>query len=114
MDKTCDTPPQARSPALSTAEIQRPRPHTSIPSPQEERFYKRLILRLIAERKALGLTQDDVNARIGLTEGHVNKWEAGVKMPSSFYLMCWCLALGLRLDATRIPHDDEAAAGLHP
>lgn len=83
----------------------RPRPHATVPTREEDRFYKRVITRLIAERQALKLSQEDLNTLIGLTDGHVNKWEAGVKMPSAFYLMCWCLALGLRLDVTRIPDE---------
>lgn len=63
----------------------------------EEKFYRELIASLIAERHRRGLSQEKLCQIIGVSDGLVNKWECGARLPSSFYLMCWCIALGLKL-----------------
>jgi len=67
------------------------------PTPVEEVFYKELITDLIRERERQGLSQEELNNDIGVSSGLVSKWESGVRLPSSFYIMCWCSALGLKL-----------------
>jgi transcriptional regulator with XRE-family HTH domain len=70
----------------------------------EQEFYKDLIAHLVAHRHAIGLSQEQLCEKLGVSDGLVNKWESGVRMPSSFYLMCWCIALELTLVPTEITH----------
>lgn len=103
--------PHARLPAVFRNPIRRPlKPHTAIPTPMEEQFYKNLIGQLIATRKRLGMSQEQLCERIGVSDGLVNKWESGARLPSSFYLMCWCIALDLKLIPTGLCDDEETLA----
>lgn len=105
--------PHARLPALFRNPIRRPlKPHTAIPTPMEQQFYKDLIGVLITTRKAIGMSQEQLCERIGVSDGLVNKWESGARLPSSFYLMCWCIALGLRLIPIGINHAETTTARL--
>ena len=65
--------------------------------PVDDDGFDRIRLRLIARRHDLGLTQGDVNDRIGVTDALLAKWECGMKRPSGFNLFCWAQALGFRL-----------------
>jgi len=67
------------------------------PTPSEEQFYKSLISTLVLRRKLIGMSQEELSNRIGVSDCYVNKWESGVKLPSSFYLMCWCVALNVKI-----------------
>jgi DNA-binding XRE family transcriptional regulator len=60
-------------------------------------FLGEVIDQLILRRKALGLTQPDLNDRIGVADRLLSKWECGERMPSGFLLFCWARALGGRL-----------------
>jgi DNA-binding XRE family transcriptional regulator len=72
-----------------------------IEAPLERRapqpFLRDLIQQLVDRRKALGMTQTDVNDEIGAADRLVNKWECGDRMPSGFLLFCWAKVLGGRL-----------------
>lgn len=59
-----------------------------------------LIRELAAKRASLGLSQIDLNEIIGLTEGQISKWEAGVHAPNLLNLMDWCQALNMKLEIT--------------
>ena len=48
---------------------------------------------MIARRKELGLTQDDVNYKLGVADRLVSKWECGIRTPTSFNLLCWAQVL---------------------
>jgi transcriptional regulator with XRE-family HTH domain len=52
-----------------------------------------LIQQFIERRRALGLTQEEVNARMGNADRLVSKWECGDRTPTSFNLYCWAEAL---------------------
>lgn len=52
---------------------------------------------LIDRRRRLGITQEDLGHRIGLTEHHLAKYEVGIRTPNAFVLTCWAEALGVRL-----------------
>lgn len=67
------------------------------PTSVENVFYKDLITELIRERERQGLSQEELCNDIGVSSGLVSKWESGVRLPSSFYIMCWCAALGMKL-----------------
>jgi len=84
--------------ALSRNPIKKPVfSRNTIPSPLEELFYKNLISTLVLRRKILGLSQEELSTKIGVSDCYVNKWESGVKLPSCFYLMCWCVALNVKI-----------------
>lgn len=53
-----------------------------------------LVEQLIARRKELEMTQEEVNHIVGLGDRYLSKWEAGIKSPTSFNLVCWANALG--------------------
>lgn len=75
------------------------------PSPEEHPFYYDLIHGLADKRKALGLTQEELNDMLGYSSGMLSKWEAFQRLPTSFTMMCWCQELGLHLKL--VEHDDE-------
>lgn len=66
---------------------------------------------LIEARRARGLRQEDVDARIGCAERLVSKYECGTRHPSLNMLAIWCQVLGVALtvqpanpsEAVRIP-----------
>lgn len=80
------------------------------PTKQEVIFYKDLIGSLIRAREEQGISQERLNEMIGVSDGLVNKWESGARLPSSFYLMCWCLALGMTIKLQDVQHGKEAAS----
>jgi len=84
--------------ALYKNVIERPsKVYVTVPSISETEYYKNLIVELINRRHAMNLSQEKLNQIIGVSDGLVNKWESGVRLPSSFYLMCWCRSLNLVL-----------------
>ena len=52
-----------------------------------------LVTALAKRRAELGLTQLALDDKIGLTQGHVAKWEARQRRPTGFMLSCWVSAL---------------------
>jgi DNA-binding XRE family transcriptional regulator len=94
--------------AIHVNPIRRPiKPYAVRPTPMEEQFYRALIASLIEERHRQGITQERLCQIIGVSDGLVNKWESGVRLPSLFYFMCWCASLGLQLKTERT--DGKAA-----
>lgn len=72
-----------------------------IPTDAERRFYGELITSLAARRRALRISQEDLDRLIGLTDGQVAKWESMIRIPGAFMLMCWTNALGVKLIIAR-------------
>jgi transcriptional regulator with XRE-family HTH domain len=70
-----------------------------------------LVAALRAERQQQHVSQAELEHRIGLARGHVEKWERGVRSPGTFYLVCWGQALGLQLRFVPI---SSATPGLTP
>lgn len=60
-------------------------------------FLRDVVGDLILIRRKQGLTQDEINHRLGVADRLVSKWECGVRTPSSFSLYCWADALDSRL-----------------
>ena len=60
-------------------------------------MWDRLREQLIERRKELGLSQLEVDHRIGCTECLTAKWEARMHAPSLLFLMYWAHALDLDL-----------------
>lgn len=56
-------------------------------------FLKGLVAQLIQLRLKRGLTQEELNHRLGVADRLVSKWECGVRTPTSFNLYCWADAL---------------------
>ena len=56
-------------------------------------FLNKLVSQFINRRKELGLTQDDVNYKLGVADGSVSKWECGYRTPTAFNLLCWAQVL---------------------
>jgi transcriptional regulator with XRE-family HTH domain len=54
-----------------------------------------IIEELIARREALGISQLELDERLGNASGLVSKWECGMRRPTGFNLACWMQALGV-------------------
>ena len=65
-------------------------------------FYEPLIRELVIQRKMQGMGQLDVNEMIGCADNLIAKWEVGMKVPSLYYLLLWCEALGYELKLERV------------
>ncbi|MEQ8524715.1 helix-turn-helix transcriptional regulator [Gracilimonas sp.] len=52
---------------------------------------------LIKLRHRKGMTQEELNHRIGVADRLVSKWECGMRTPTSFNLYCWADALDGKL-----------------
>jgi transcriptional regulator with XRE-family HTH domain len=59
--------------------------------------YHSLVEALRARREELGLSQIDVDEKIGVTRGQTGKWELGERKPRAFLLGCWADALDVEL-----------------
>ena len=59
----------------------------------EKNFLKTVIHPMIERRKLLGMTQEELNHKIGVADRLVSKWECGTRRPTSFNLLCWAEAL---------------------
>ncbi|KAB8155082.1 helix-turn-helix domain-containing protein [Kordia sp. TARA_039_SRF] len=70
-------------------------------------FLKGIVSQLVARRKELGLTQDDVNDLLGVADRLVSKWECGSRTPTSFNLHCWAEALKSDLGLLHHANDNE-------
>ena len=60
---------------------------------------------LIDARKSMGLTQEEVNALAGFTDGHISKLEAGMRTPQFPTFEVWAATLGkaIVLENTKLP-----------
>lgn len=65
--------------------------------PNRNDFLAETISLFIERRKELGLTQEDVDARMGTADRLCSKWECGERMPNSFNFFCWAQALDAQL-----------------
>jgi len=64
-----------------------------------------MIAELIRVRKSKKISQEKLNSLLGVSDGQINKWESGVRLPSSFNLMCWCNSLDLTIKLEVINND---------
>jgi Helix-turn-helix len=67
-------------------------------------FYRPIIEKLVARRHELGISQNELDMRIGVAFGHVGKWECGMRSPAPHSLMLWCQALGLEIELKVAAH----------
>ena len=56
-------------------------------------FHNQLITQFVAKRHKLGMSQMDLDEKIGVARGLVSKWEVGIRKPSGFLFCCWANAL---------------------
>ena len=73
--------------------------HTREVSSEEQKFYADLIGELVSKRKQLGMSQAELNDRLGMSEAMVAEWESMARLPGAFFLMCWAKALGIKFVA---------------
>ena len=59
----------------------------------ETAFTSRLIKQFQERRYQLGLTQPEVDQRLGVASGLCAKWEIGNRKPTLFNAYCWAEAL---------------------
>ena len=62
-----------------------------------DQFDTRKISELVHRRQALGITQRDLEERMGVSERLVAKWETYQRSPTAANLDRWAAALGLRV-----------------
>ena len=56
-------------------------------------LYAELIDQLIVRRKVMGLSQHELDGRIGCADGLVGKWECGIRTPKPRSFAEWSRAL---------------------
>ncbi|MEQ9297611.1 MAG: helix-turn-helix transcriptional regulator [Cyclobacteriaceae bacterium] len=66
---------------------------TPFPTLTRQDFLKKMVIQLVRRRKQLGLTQEELNYKIGVADRLIGKWECGMRTPNSFNLLCWAEAL---------------------
>ncbi len=77
-------------------------PYLKPPRTRRDDVKDAIISQLVARRKQLGLTQDEVNAQLNVADRLVSKWECGIKSPSLFLLQCWAEVLDCSIKITSI------------
>ena len=60
-------------------------------------FHKQLIPQFVSQRHKLGMSQMDLDEKIGVARGLVSKWEVGIRKPSGFLFCIWADALECEL-----------------
>ena len=56
-------------------------------------FLRDLVAKMVRRRHDLGITQEELNHRLGVADRLISKWECGTRTPASFHLYCWADAL---------------------
>lgn len=72
-------------------------------------YLKDVVKELVKQRQNLNLTQEELNARLGIADRLLGKWECGLRTPTSFNLYCWALSLGLKLTVIPMAANDNCA-----
>ncbi len=66
-------------------------------APETAAFWGAIIAALARRRKALGLTQEVANERLGVAQALLGKWETGARRPTAHLFALWAATLGGRL-----------------
>tara|TARA_R110000737_G_scaffold326768_1_gene340645 strand:+ start:559 stop:1137 length:579 start_codon:yes stop_codon:yes gene_type:complete len=66
-------------------------------------LYKGLVAQLVRKRRALGMSQEDINAAAGLSDGHINKLEAFARTAQFPTLQLWAATLGVEITLRPAP-----------
>lgn len=72
-----------------------------VPTTSERAYWEELVRALVARRKALGMSQQELGHRLGVTEHLVAKWECFARLPGPFMMMCWASTLRCKLVVRR-------------
>lgn len=83
--------------------------HSREPTDIERAYYRELIDALIARRETLGMTQEHLDHRLGVSQGQIAKWECFLRLPGAFMMTCWASALELDLIAVHRPPHAEGS-----
>lgn len=73
------------------------KPHNGQYARQTYLKYQHLVDELRRRRRLLGLSQEDVGAAAGLTEGHINKLESHARTAQLPTLQIWAETLGVEI-----------------
>jgi transcriptional regulator with XRE-family HTH domain len=73
-----------------------------------EPLWAGLLQQLIARRHSLGLSQLDLDAKLGNASGLVSKWECGMRRPTGWNLACWMAALDVKSCFLETPSSPRA------
>jgi ribosome-binding protein aMBF1 (putative translation factor) len=76
-------------------------PRGHVPTEEERRFYADFIEQLRTRRRALGISQEELDRRLGVSDHQVAKWESFARLPGAFMMMCWANALGVVITVQR-------------
>jgi len=60
-------------------------------------FHNQLITQFVSQRHKLGMSQMDLDEKIGVARGLVSKWEVGIRKPSGYLFCVWAEALGCEM-----------------
>lgn len=67
------------------------------------------VMNIKARREALGLSQAELGARMGVVQGAVANWEAEISLPKARDLPLLATVLGCTIDALFVHEDGEKA-----
>lgn len=70
-------------------------------------YLKNVVRELVRQREQLNITQEELNARLGIADRLLSKWECGIRTPTSFNLYCWALSLGMKLTVIPMAANDN-------
>jgi helix-turn-helix protein len=65
-----------------------------VSSPREDVVWRAVVLELRRRRLECGIGSAELEARLGLTRGHISMLERLKRRPTGWNLSCWILALG--------------------
>lgn len=60
-------------------------------------FLTDVVEQFVHRRKNLGLTQEDIDVKMGNGDRQCSKWECGLRTPTSFNLLCWAESLETKI-----------------
>lgn len=63
----------------------------------QQYYLPKMVKVLVKRRYELGMSQEELEHRLGTCKGHVDKWERGVITPTIFNYQCWAETLGMEL-----------------
>lgn len=67
----------------------------------DRQAWRDVVHALAARRRALGLTQSQVDTLLGVTDHQVAKWECMARLPGAFMMACWAGVLGVKLQVVK-------------
>ena len=73
----------------------------SQPKKKNDRFWNDVILPFIERRHKMGLTQIEVNERIGVADKLVSKWECSMRRPNVYNLYNWAEVLKCKIELVK-------------